>query len=98
MAPGLAEALCLTHPQVRLKKGFLVSFQRAAVDRVRLSLHPKGFRAIPPVDPNGKAAQKRALALRTTIVHRWAPGQIRSDESTRLAAPFLDGMESPPKG
>jgi hypothetical protein len=43
------------HPirQVKLEKGFLALFQRAAVERVRLALRPKGLRALEPVDPNG---------------------------------------------
>ena len=87
------------HPtgKVRLKKGFLANFQVAAVDRIRLALHPRGFRAIQKVDPNGKRAQKQALSLRTKIVHRWVPGKMRTEESQRLAAPFLEGMESPPR-
>jgi len=46
------------HPigRVKLDKGFLSTFQRAAVDRIRLALHPKGRRRLAHVDPNGKAA------------------------------------------
>lgn len=86
------------HPMgsVKLDKGFLAKFQRAAVARVRLALHPRGFQQIQVVDPNGKDAQKRALAVRRSIVHRWAPGRMRDEHSHELAAPFLEGMESPP--
>jgi len=82
--------------RVRLRKGFVTMFQAAATERARLALHPKGFRAIQAVDPNGKQALKRALTMRKRIVHRWAPGQMRREESRKLAAPFLEGMESPP--
>jgi len=87
------------HPleRVSLTKGFLGLFRRAAVDRIRLALHPRGFRQLQVLDPNGKEAQKRALKLRKRIVHRWAPGGVRAAESERLAAPFLEGMESPPR-
>ncbi len=87
------------HPtgRVQLKKGFLANFQLAAVERPLLARHPKGVRAIQSVDPNGKRAQKHALSLRTKIVHRWVPGRMRMGESQRLAAPFLQGMESPPR-
>jgi len=86
------------HPigSVKLDKGFLAKFQRAAVARIRLALHPSGLKKLADVDPNGKDAQKQALALRRTIVHRWAPGSMRQEHSAELAAPFLEGMESPP--
>jgi len=84
------------HPRekVQLKKGFLQMFQRAACERVRLSLRPRGFEKIKAHDPNGKAAQKKAMGLRRKIVARWAPGRLRNEESVELAAPFLVGMES----
>ncbi|MCB9913706.1 MAG: zinc dependent phospholipase C family protein [Planctomycetes bacterium] len=86
------------HPtqRVRLEKGFLQVFQRAAVERVRLALKPRGFRAIQCVDPNGKVAQKQAVSLRRRIVSRWAAGERRQEQAVKLAAPFLEGMESPP--
>ena len=86
------------HPSksVKLEKGFLGRFQRAAVDRVRLALRPRGFRALQVVDPNGKAAQKEAVVLRRGILSRWKAGTKRTGESERLAQPFLEGMESPP--
>lgn len=86
------------HPigRVQLSKGFLATFQRAAVDRIRLALHPRGLRALAEVDPNGKEAQKRAARARTKLVHRIAPGRMRDEESEELAAPFLEGMSSPP--
>jgi hypothetical protein len=83
--------------KVRLKKGFLAMFQRAAVDRVRLALRPRGLAALDAVDPNGKAAQQQALSLRRSILHRWAPGSMPEQLSERLAAPFLEGMQSPPR-
>lgn len=85
------------HPRqkISLKKGFLATFQRAAVDRIRLALHPRGFARMQDYDPNGKEAQRRALGLRKRVLHRLAPGRMRREESERLAAPFLEGMETP---
>jgi len=87
------------HPldSVKLDRGFLAKFQRAAVDRIRLALHPSGMRKLAIVDPNGKAAQAKALTLRESILHRWAPGRMRTEHSAALAAPFLEGMETPPR-
>jgi hypothetical protein len=86
------------HPieNVSLSRGFLGTFQQAAVDRVRLALHPRGFREIQSVDPNGKQAQRDALSLRKRIIHRLAPGRLNLRESEALASPFLLGMQSPP--
>jgi hypothetical protein len=86
------------HPRrnVSLERGFLRMFQEAAVDRVRLALRPSGFRAIQCVDANGKDAQKRAMRLRTKLVHRLIPGRLRAEAGADLAAPFLKGMQSPP--
>ena len=87
------------HPRqkVQLTKGFLANFQKAAVARVTLALHPRGFQRMRALDPNGKKAQKQAFKLRERIVHRWAPGRMRQEESQRLALPFLDGMGPPPR-
>lgn len=92
------QGMARLHPiqNVALNRGFLGTFQQAAVDRVRLALHPRGFRAIQSVDPNGKQAQKDALALRRRILHRLAPGRLDLAESVQLASPFLQGMQSPP--
>lgn len=88
------------HPisRVALSKGFLARFQEAAVDRIRLALHPRGFRALRVVDANGKDAQKRALSLRMDVLSRWASPRARGEHSEELAATFLTGMESPPRG
>jgi hypothetical protein len=85
------------HPRERiaLKKGFLANFQRAAMGRIRLALHPRGFKRIQAYDANGKLAQRRALSLRESVLHRLAPGQMRREESERIAAPFLEGMDTP---
>ena len=87
------------HPlgKVGLSKGFLAKFQKPACDRIALALHPRGFEKLRALDPNGKKAQKRAFSLREKIVHRWAPGRMRNEESHRLAQPFLEGMGPPGK-
>lgn len=87
------------HPmsQVALSKGFLSIFQLAAVDRIRLALHPKGLRQLVIVDANGKDAQKAAMKMRTNVLARWASPRVRAEESAEAAAIFLQGMESPPK-
>ncbi|MFN0242946.1 MAG: zinc dependent phospholipase C family protein [Planctomycetota bacterium] len=86
------------HPmsRVTLEKGFLSIFQDAAVERIRLALHPKGLRRLVCVDANGKAAQQRAMKMRTNVLQRFAPGHARSVESAEDAVVFLTGMESPP--
>jgi hypothetical protein len=86
------------HPisRVTLTKGFLSIFQEAAVDRIRLALHPRGFRDIQRVDANGKEAQKAAMAMRTNVIARWTAGVGRTAESEEKAAVFLEGMQSPP--
>jgi len=86
------------HPMARvpLTRGFLGMFQDAAVDRIRLALHPRGFRQIQSVDANGKAAQASAMAIRKNVLLRWASPKSRSDESEQLATGFLEGMQSPP--
>jgi len=86
------------HPigNVRLQKGFLGLFQRAAVERVRLALQKDGLEAISVVDANGKEAQKRAMKARQGLLARLMPSSMRAEESEALALPFLSGMESPP--
>ena len=86
------------HPvgEVELSKGFLALFQDAAVERIRLALHPRGLRAIQAVDANGKDAQARAMKLRKGWLARLAPRRVDRAESEALAAPFLEGMQSPP--
>jgi hypothetical protein len=83
--------------KVNLPKGFLLNFQKAAVARITLALHPRGFQRLRSLDPNGKRAQKLAFGLREKIVHRWAPGRMRTEESRQLALPFLEGMGAPGK-
>ena len=86
------------HPmsKVSLTKGFLAVFQDAAVDRIRLALHPKGLRELVRVDANGKEAQRAAMKMRTNVLHRWTSTRVRSEESSERAAVFLQGMQSPP--
>ncbi len=86
------------HPreEVRLSKGFLTMFQDAAVERIRLALHPRGFRAIQCVDANGKEAQHKAMRMRLGWLARISPSRTDPVESQARALPFLDGMQSPP--
>jgi hypothetical protein len=86
------------HPisRVSLSKGFLAIFQEAAVDRIRLALHPKGLRELLRVDANGKAAQRAAMQMRTNVLERWTSTRARSEESSERATEFLEGMQSPP--
>lgn len=86
------------HPigKVRLERGFLARFQRAAVDRVRLALTEKGRRSLAHLDTRGKAAQKEAARLRKELVRAYRPGAKRHEAAGELAARFLEGMESPP--
>ncbi len=87
------------HPmtQVALSKGFLSLFQNAAVDRIRLALHPKGLRQLIVVDANGKDAQKAAMKMRQNTLLRWTSSRARAENSAGSAAGFLQGMESPPR-
>jgi hypothetical protein len=86
------------HPigDIGLSRGFLALFQEAAVARIRLALHPRGLREIARVDANGAEAQKAAMRARTRLLHRLLPRRMRAEESARMAAGFLLGMESPP--
>lgn len=86
------------HPiaNVSLSKGFLSIFQDAAVDRIRLALHPRGLREIVRIDANGKEAQKAAMRMRANVLHRWTSTRARCEESSERAAVFLEGMQSPP--
>ena len=86
------------HPvgNVRLSKGFLAIFQQAAVDRVRLALHPRGLREIERVDANGKDAQQRAMRMRRGWLARLSPNRADELEAEARAAEFLEGMQSPP--
>jgi len=86
------------HPVGRLKlsKGFLRTFQNAAVERIILALHPSGVRRLEHLDINGKAAQAEAMKKRQRILHKLSPGRMREEESMEMAAPFLEGMETPP--
>lgn len=86
------------HPlhQLALKKGFLDLFRDAAVERILLALRPGGVARLEHIDTNGKDAQMCAMQLRKRVVDRWSPGRMRQEESEALAAPFLEGMQSPP--
>jgi len=91
-------AMARIHPMTRvtLEKGFLRMFQDAAVDRIRLALHPKGFRVIQCVDANGHAAQRKAMLVRRGLLQRLVPSTVRSDQAEESAQEFLVGMQSPP--
>jgi hypothetical protein len=86
------------HPisKVSLSKGFLAMFQDAAVDRIRLALHPRGLREIVRVDANGKDAQRAAMTVRNSVIARWTSSSARAHEASERAAEFLQGMQSPP--
>ena len=86
------------HPiaKVQLHKGFLELFQDAAVERVRLALHPRGFTSLLHVDTNGKDAQKQAMLWRKEILGHYSAGTERDEQGEKLARHFLLGMQSPP--
>jgi hypothetical protein len=85
------------HPlaKLKLKKGFLDLFRDAAVERILLALRPGGIAQLAHLDTNGKDAQKRALSTRRWLV-RVAAGPGREAEAEQRAAPFLEGMQTPP--
>lgn len=86
------------HPRgaIDLKRGFLDRFRLAAIERIFLVLSEDGVERIAHVDANGKAAQKEALSLRTSLLHKVVPRSMNADLSAALAARFLVGMQSPP--
>jgi hypothetical protein len=86
------------HPigRLKLKKGFLDRFRDAAVERIVLALRPGGIEQLAHIDTNGKQAQKRAMQMRRGVLQRLAPGRVRRAHSEQLAAPFLEGMQTPP--
>lgn len=86
------------HPieKLALKRGFLERFRTAAVKRIVLALNPRGLRRLAHVDTNGKAAQRSAMQVRTRLLDRLQPGRVRQELSRELAAPYLEGMGSPP--
>lgn len=102
VSEGLAyrRAMERLHPlsHVRLERPFLGLFQEAAVERIRLALHPSGLRKLLHIDTNGKQAQRAALESRRGLLRRLT---VSNDDRKRLAeeraAPFLEGMESPPR-
>ncbi len=86
------------HPRgaIELKRGFLDRFRSAAIERIFLVLSEDGIERIAHVDANGKAAQKEALSLRTSLLHKVLPRSMNAEVSAANAARFLVGMESPP--
>ncbi len=86
------------HPihKVKLEKGFLARFQKAAVARVREAMSEKGRARLAHIDTTGKAAQREAARLRREVVHRYRAGRERDALAAELAQRFLQGMESPP--
>jgi hypothetical protein len=79
-----------------LEKGFLELFRRAAVARMRLALQPDGLAQLLHLDTNGKDAQAAAWKARKRVLRRFASSRKRKLESEEVAAPFLEGMETPP--
>jgi len=84
--------------QAPLEKGFLEIFRSAAVARIRLSFKEGGVEQLAHLDTTGKEAQKEAWRQRKRVLRRFASGARRRQESEEVAAPFLEGMESPPIG
>ena len=86
------------HPigNLQLKKGFLRVFQNAAVARILLTLQTGTPHALAHVDANGKRAQAKAMQSRKGVLNRLRPGRVRAEKSLERAAPFLEGMQSPP--
>lgn len=84
------------HPlsKLTLSRGFLDLFRDAAVERILLALRRDGIAKLCDVDANGKVAQK--TALQRSLMHRLAPRRMSEEQSLALAAPYLEGMESPP--
>ncbi len=81
-----------------LEKGFLELFRRAAVERIRLALRRGGVEKLEHIDTNGKDAQRRAMQARRGVLTRFKNAKQRREESEEAAAPFLEGMQSPPSG
>ncbi len=79
-----------------LEPEFLERFRRAAVGRIRLALREGGLDTLLHIDTNGKAAQQLAWKERKRLLRRMATAARRRQESEKLAALFLQGMESPP--
>jgi len=86
------------HEMVRtpLDEEFLEVFRRAAVGRVRLALSPRGYESLLHIDTNGKEAQRVAQERRRQVLTRFRTGARRRAASAEAAAPFLQGLESPP--
>jgi hypothetical protein len=74
---------------------FLELFRTAAVGRIRLALEPDGLARLLHVDTNGKVAQHGAWNARKQALKRISSAR-RERESAAGAAPYLEGMESPP--
>jgi hypothetical protein len=85
------------HPrgEIELKRGFLDRFREAAVERIVLVLQHDGIARIRHVDANGKAAQKAAVSVRKTLLHRLSPRSMDGEDLAQLARPFLLGMGTP---
>jgi len=79
-----------------LEKPFLEVFRRAAVARIRLALTKGGIEKLHHIDTNGKAAQRHAWDIRKKLLRRITSPTRRRAESEVAAAPFLEGMETPP--
>ena len=91
---GMAKIHPLKH--VALERGFVDRFRKAAVERVRMALHPRRLPGLVHIDTNGKAAQRTAMTLRKKIATPHPPGTARRTEAEAEARVYLTGMESPP--
>lgn len=79
-----------------LEKPFLEKFRSAAVGRIRLALAKGGVQQLQHIDTNGKASQRHAWNVRKKLLRRITSPARRRLESEAAAAPYLEGMESPP--
>ncbi|MDG1501038.1 MAG: zinc dependent phospholipase C family protein [Planctomycetota bacterium] len=83
--------------KVRLSRGFLDLFRKAATDRIRLAFTSRGMQRLEHIDTNGKAAQAEAMRIRRVLVKRHKAGEARLTAGEEAAQIFLTGMDSPPK-
>lgn len=78
-----------------LELEFLDRFREAAIERVNLALGGQ-VELLQHIDPTGKDAQKRASRARRMTLTSTVRSETRKRVAEEVAAPFLEGMESPP--